>query len=702
MDLEPTLEEMNQKSGVIHPDILGDKRTDPANGAFCKSSKPRCGLQFIRCSFKDSISCGCVLCRLNCTMYRLTNIGRALWRMGRGEVKTRLLEFEKQAPFKHILYLFDSYGWKISNENISNWNMSNGNTGEEYIGFFQIEGMPHLPIQRKPLLILLTAHTSFGDLPVLKPLPEFTGSDESFQLAKMWLEDCLEKHSQSCSLSQKPAPLPKRVLDLGDCPDGIRLLEDSDETAPYICLSHCWGDKAYHPLQTTSQNISSHRRGVPFAYLPKTFQEAATIVRRLGYKYLWIDSLCIIQDDKEDWRVQASRMADIYQGCLLTIAAAAAANSAQGLFSHISPESRGVLLSDLTEQEYDSNVWIRQILLHKREPLETRGWVLQERALSPRTLYFGKDELFWVCLEAAVCQCNQWHNPSNTLKSKIHRVTKGYPRPREDVFRDWYSVVEEYSYLQLSREEDIFPAISGISKQFRTLLGSQYIAGLWRDSIPRGLSWKVSDIKPGRARRSTKGRARRSTKWRAPSFSWANVVLSQGFHIYYSSGLDESDHQCVKLIDVHCVPVGTDDTGQLSDAYVDLEGTLVAATIRNLAGNWLWFLKSDSHSFRYTCVYPDYDYDIDGPHQIVDGNEVFCLLVSEKKLDSPGWTRRWLILRETERRQDVRDDCGDNTENIPVYERVGLLEEDGDMLLPPCLQARPVDLDGIKVVVRIQ
>jgi hypothetical protein len=478
---------------------------------------------------------------------------------------------------------------------------------------------------------------------------------------------------------------------VGDSPDGIRLLEGSDETAPYICLSHCWGDATHHPLRTTRLNLKSHKEGIPFADLPKTFQEATTFVRRLGYRYLWIDSLCIIQDDQDDWRVQASKMAGIYQGCLLTIAAAAAANSAQGLFSQASPRSRGLLLSDLTEQEDDSNVWIRQEDTHEKGPLDTRGWVLQERLLSPRTLCFGKDELTWECLEAAACQCGQSHSTS-TLKIEFHAGSEECPRSKEALFDGWYRVVERYSNLQLSKEEDVLPAISGISKRFRKLMGSQYIAGLWRDRILHGLCWYVWFGKSALAQRST--------KWRAPSFSWANLVLSQECEITHCPRYEGRHDRCVKLIDAQCVPVGTDDTGQLSDAYIDLESTLVTATI--IRNRWQWVLKSDSHIFRRPIIIPDYNYGIDGPHQIVDGDEVFCLLLLEC-IDSPDRMSYWLILRETKRRQDVRDDCGDATDSIPVYERVGLMMEYCDYLHGnnDIRNTRSVDLDGSKVVVRI-
>jgi hypothetical protein len=148
MDLEPTLEKTVQEYGVFLSDVLGEKGLGLANRAFCECWRlcRRSKKRYFNGSLDDSISCGCALCRLFCTMYCLARVGPGLWRMGRDEVKSWLLEFENKAPFDRILISFRDSEWKIYN----------GQTGTEYIQFFQIEGIHHLPIhQCKPLLILL-------------------------------------------------------------------------------------------------------------------------------------------------------------------------------------------------------------------------------------------------------------------------------------------------------------------------------------------------------------------------------------------------------------------------------------------------------------------------------------------------------------------------------------------------------------------
>jgi hypothetical protein len=147
MDLEPTLEEVFQEYCLIPPDIFGDKRMYPKNRAFCKCWRAyRKDIDITNHgSFDDSTSCGCALCRLYCTICCLSGIGPALWRMDRGEVKTRLLEYDKEALFDRVHHSFMGHTWTIVNRR------------EHYspIQFFHIEGMHHLLIQSKPLLILL-------------------------------------------------------------------------------------------------------------------------------------------------------------------------------------------------------------------------------------------------------------------------------------------------------------------------------------------------------------------------------------------------------------------------------------------------------------------------------------------------------------------------------------------------------------------
>jgi hypothetical protein len=150
MDLEPNLKDVDQESGCSDSSWWDkidsdDEGIDPANRAFCKLRRSEYPKSYDYTLFEISNSCGCALCRLYCTIDRLARIGPALWRMGRGEVKTRLLEIGKKAPRDHVHISFKKRGWKIKY----------GTLHVRSVQFFQIEGMLRPPIQHRPPLILL-------------------------------------------------------------------------------------------------------------------------------------------------------------------------------------------------------------------------------------------------------------------------------------------------------------------------------------------------------------------------------------------------------------------------------------------------------------------------------------------------------------------------------------------------------------------
>ncbi|EMD68557.1 hypothetical protein COCSADRAFT_134413, partial [Bipolaris sorokiniana ND90Pr] len=127
------------------------------------------------------------------------------------------------------------------------------------------------------------------------------------------------------------APLPHRVLAIYT--DHVKLVETKDgQTGCYVALSHCWGNPENHPLKTTKENYTERLAGIPLEELPKTFRDAVKITKHIGVKYLWIDSLCIIQDDIEDWKQEAAKMGAVYEYARLTIAAADARDSTEGCF----------------------------------------------------------------------------------------------------------------------------------------------------------------------------------------------------------------------------------------------------------------------------------------------------------------------------------------------------------------------------------
>jgi hypothetical protein len=155
-----------------------------------------------------------------------------------------------------------------------------------------------------------------------------TGSDATVEHALQWLRDCA-KHEKCTYLHDRR--FPTRILDIGDMQsDAIILREPLNQSGCYVCLSYCWGGARF--IKTTRQSIGDHKKGISWEALPKPFQDAIQVARLLGIGYIWINALCIVQDDYKDWERQAGRMAIIYQNSL-TIAATSAVSPYAGLFS---------------------------------------------------------------------------------------------------------------------------------------------------------------------------------------------------------------------------------------------------------------------------------------------------------------------------------------------------------------------------------
>jgi len=144
-------------------------------------------------------------------------------------------------------------------------------------------------------------------------------------------------------------------------------------------------------------NLEDMRNGIDLNDLSKTFLDALSVTRMLQQRYIWIDSLCIIQDDGDDWTKESSYMNEIYLRSLCNVCATAASDGSEGLFVTRQPRSMKSLKLDLGNGYplylFDDNMW-RQNLID-RAPLNTRAWVCQERILSPCNIHFAKDQIFW-------------------------------------------------------------------------------------------------------------------------------------------------------------------------------------------------------------------------------------------------------------------------------------------------------------------
>ncbi|KAF2119188.1 heterokaryon incompatibility protein-domain-containing protein, partial [Lophiotrema nucula] len=297
-----------------------------------------------------------------------------------------------------------------------------------------------------------------------------------------------------------PQPLPERILDIHG--DNVRLVEIAGETARYVGVSHCWG--AHSLLKTTTANISTFRKSIPWESIPRTFQEAVIFTRRLGIRYIWIDSLCIIQDDEtfaSDWQVQSAKMAAIYQNSYVTLAASRSSDSTKGFLQTLKialPFSNDLDLSDITVYARLDIPHVAWAHYHDQFLLMLRAWAYQERLLSPRMIHFAGLELQWECGQRTACQCGVSNHPgienlgaqSSTSSEYRHKVEYG----RHIVVStspgiSWRRFFQRYASLALTYPSDIFPALSGLAASWNAHGNDRYLAGLWSNSLLHDLLW---------------------------------------------------------------------------------------------------------------------------------------------------------------------------------------------------------------------
>ena len=413
-------------------------------------------------------------------------------------------------------------------------------------------------------------------------------------LCREWLKQCQSEHHSCPPISE--SDLPTRLLDIGDPSKGVqpRLVDTRGQRGQYLTLSHCWGTSK--PPLTTKANVSSQMSSIPLDSMPKTFRDALKIVRSLGYRYIWIDSYCIVQDDDTDWQPECASMAAVYNNCVVTLAAPFASDCHAGFPRGLHPipaESwcdipvhwPGATDPDTIRviHPYDLNCgrvdW-------DKSPLAKRAWVLQEYLLSPRWLYFGEQNLSFECSTA---QLDEHLRVPLTL-SKVHLGTYYYAPKDAMGFKTygqglskWYSMIHTYSNLCLTYGNDRLPALSGIAARFATKLGDEYIAGVWRKDLVFGLGFKVEQ--QDRAKRSTN-----PASIRGPSWSWytcdqrvqPRISVPTRFMVKSSGGTydralfdrPECFGPLIEVISLSAPPLGENRFGAVRNAKLTVKGRL--------------------------------------------------------------------------------------------------------------------------------
>jgi hypothetical protein len=284
-----------------------------------------------------------------------------------------------------------------------------------------------------------------------------------------------------------------------------------------------WGTDASKQLRLTTSTLPRFQTAIALEELPDIFKEAIRITRYLGFRFLWIDSLCIVQDSESDWTAEANMMSTVYNNAVCTIAFLfppqvgfmQSREDPRALTPCIAREptesKRGIYVVP-TKQ---NNLWSLRSR-HGNWPLSSRAWTFQEQILSPRTILYGNHTIMWECVEQFSDElAGTWMAQTASLEKvqyfdegyitqkalvctrSIHR-TLGLPRvssqdqSKEEyfwTFPHWQNLMDQYRGRNLTKPSDRIMAVSGVAQAYQAEHGLTYLAGMWKEHLPRPLLW---------------------------------------------------------------------------------------------------------------------------------------------------------------------------------------------------------------------
>lgn len=390
----------------------------------------------------------------------------------------------------------------------------------------------------------------------------------------------------------------------------------------------------------------------------------------LRIEFIWIDSLCIIQDSEEDWREQAAAMASIYANGFLTIAATKSKDGRGGLFTAASSRlGTFTIPNPLTNGPAEYRIHACPRITHFGHspqdwwshdfPLLSRGWVYQERQLSQRMLHFGPSEILWECGEQVTCECRDieklFNLPGYIAGGKYKwRMLSLSTAETWQLRQRWYDIVSEFTGLQLSRPSDRLPALAGLAGDMQRHRWGRYLAGLWEDTIIFDLAWM--------------GHGERADPWYAPTWSWASLERGRFSHVIHAyKGTTHQNEAQLVCIDIK--PDIPDATGLLQSGVITVRGFIAGFPLLHALSSGAdmdHFYIEDPDGTAITINH-DYNYrKAKNGHAIPNGETVYFFklattLWNDSDRDEARVERHYIILRSA---GNMEQSC---------YERIGYL-----------------------------
>lgn len=374
--------------------------------------------------------------------------------------------------------------------------------------------------------------------------------------------------------------------------------------ARYVTLSHCWGSLDIFRLLST--NLEALRQELPLDKLTQVFRDAIDLARRVGVSFIWIDSLCIIQDSPEDWEQESAVMGQVYLNSWCNIAATGFKDGRAGMYVERDPkilkpivleiQARGEKVGISTEVLQGrfycmENPWSLDV---ENAPLNHRGWVYQERVLSPRILHLSSRQVFWECSTSEACEAFPSGLPgtfrsqfkflmdlllitkriavlaSRAPEDKQREFAEILEQQEKEVFHTWWRVVKGYNRGQLTKFEDKLIAFSGVAQEVQVCFNDTYVAGLWAKHLIQHLTWSV--VPSHSHGYESWEQWTRPQFYQAPSWSWASINRE----VYCFSTVDS--RPLATVVDYKVTVTGPSKFGPVTDGYIRLSGRIFKAT----------------------------------------------------------------------------------------------------------------------------
>jgi Heterokaryon incompatibility protein (HET) len=479
-------------------------------------------------------------------------------------------------------------------------------------------------------------------------LTDNTFSGKCEDQVRKWLTNCIKTHGRCNQDWRTKESYPARLLNIAQEDQfNLEIFENNARHPRYVTLSHCW--QAGIPMQLTASTQNPLKEGLPISELPKRFQDAVKIARWMEIDYIWIDALCIVQDSKEDWLVQSTRMGDIYTNSYCNIAATSADHTKGCFTNRYTKMVEPYLISNPRSNDstathvvgYD-DFWGNSLL---DTPLHNRGWVLQERLLSARTIHFGQEQIFWECRGEMACEAyprgipiqfrnrrtRAWRQSDRMLDPKNKKLT-GHSSPHLTfwqrfsrnlsslfwlrspepattqliwAYEIWSKTIERYMECKLSFGEDKLVAISGIAQKVAEATEERYLAGLWDNPmLAQSLLWYVLSRRQADSTPSLRSASQGCRNYRAPSWSWASLEAK----VVWNWPVD-CENVLIDILSTTVEGAEGSKMGRVSSATMNIEGSLFEANLQVMSKTAKGFPEEDG---RYALLLKDCRYGMVG------------------------------------------------------------------------------------------